>query len=106
MGCPGGRQEPGEDPIQTAARELQEETGIMIPLSSFWYCGQRFVRYPNDQDFIYHQFWLRLSQEPRVVLNSREHDQFAWITRNEALAIGYLGEPDDIIECLNMIPSQ
>ena len=104
-GCAGGKLELGETVVEGAIRELREETGIIAVPSSLIYCGQRFVRYPNDQDFIYHQFWLPLKREPRLHLNLREHDQFVWVPREEAAQVGYLGEPDDILECLRMIPA-
>jgi 8-oxo-dGTP diphosphatase len=103
-GCPAGKQEVGETSEDAAVRELREETGIHVPASALCYCGMRFVRYPEDQDFVYHQFWLKLLGEPEVTLNPGEHDAFAWMERAEAESIDYLGEPGDIVECLRMIP--
>jgi 8-oxo-dGTP pyrophosphatase MutT (NUDIX family) len=35
-GLPGGHAEPGETPAQTAARELAEETGLVVQLHPIW----------------------------------------------------------------------
>ena len=40
---PGGHVEFGEDPIESAAREVAEEVGITLPLESL-----RFIGYTND----------------------------------------------------------
>jgi len=103
-GCPAGGQEPGETIAAAALRELKEETGISALEPSLHYCGMRFVRYPADQDFIYHLFWLVLCTEPHIILNPGEHDKFAWVAREEAGEVDYLGGKGDINACLQMIP--
>ncbi|MBO7508855.1 MAG: NUDIX domain-containing protein [Alphaproteobacteria bacterium] len=41
--APGGKLEPGEEPADCAARELSEETGIIIPPEKF-----QFICFTND----------------------------------------------------------
>lgn len=65
-------------------RELSEETGLSLEKDNFDFTGTLYVRYP-DYDYIYHRYIVRLPQVALISLDSREHDDYAWVTRDEAL---------------------
>ncbi|MEC5192060.1 MULTISPECIES: NUDIX hydrolase [unclassified Arthrobacter] len=45
---PGGKPEPGETPAQTAARELAEEVGIVLPANDLVFLGLWFADAANE----------------------------------------------------------
>ena len=44
---PGGHKRSGETPLQTARRELQGETGLLLDEAAFHYVGKEHRRYPK-----------------------------------------------------------
>ena len=89
-----GSQEDGETPIETARRELAEETGIVVPPESL-----RDWRIVNDFEILAewrsryapgvtrnseHVFSLELRRPRPVRLAPREHRDFLWLPWREA----------------------
>ena len=62
---PAGKIEPGEDPVKTAARELEEETGFR-PLG----ISKAFSYYPTPGycDELLHIYYVNRVEEPEPVL--------------------------------------
>ncbi|MBO0703111.1 MAG: NUDIX domain-containing protein [Candidatus Dormibacteraeota bacterium] len=73
-GCPSGSRFPGEDLKVCALRELQEETGLTLPIQ------------PAVQDGTWPWF-VAQAETDAVVLLSDEHDAFRWVTSGEALCL-------------------
>jgi 8-oxo-dGTP pyrophosphatase MutT (NUDIX family) len=71
---PSGARQPGESPDAAAARELREETELMLPLASV-------PDAPSDSVALY------ATQTPPdiEVLLDHEHDEFLWLTLEEAV---------------------
>jgi dATP pyrophosphohydrolase len=89
-----GSQEDGEAPIETARRELAEETGIVVPRESLrdWRIVNDFEifsewrsRYaPGVTRNSEHVFSLELCRPRPVRLAPREHRDFLWLPWREA----------------------
>lgn len=78
FGLPGGKSEPGEDPMQTAIRETYEETGIAV--QSCFYLTSRVEYGPDQQDFYTHCYYaVAWSGTPE----SKEEGRVAWLTEAE-----------------------
>ena len=87
---PKGLVEPGEDPLQAALREVEEETGLAklaLPWGAAWcetepYAGGKVARY-----------YLAESAQGHVVLGINptlgrpEHHEFRWLTLDAAHAL-------------------
>lgn len=83
-----------EAPAHAAARELSEETGL--PTTGLTDCEMhyRFVIYPIWRDRYApgvventeYVFRLPVSAPLPVTTDAAEHDEYAWLQRNEALA--------------------
>ncbi|MGH3081391.1 MAG: DUF309 domain-containing protein [Gaiellaceae bacterium] len=69
---PSGSREAGEDPRQSALRELREETGLELEVAPAGVGGDQWAVYAAE---------ARLDAE--VVL-SDEHDRFRWVSAEEA----------------------
>lgn len=81
-GVPAGKSEMGEMLVQTAKRELFEETGIDIESeSAFRSFGELYIRKP-DLDYVYHLFAIHLDSQPSIQL-SLEHSSYRWVSRQE-----------------------
>jgi 8-oxo-dGTP diphosphatase len=82
-GVPAGKLESSELPLEAAQRELFEETGIELDLSSWQYLGPIFIRKP-DLDYVYHMFSADLAKQPSCRLSS-EHDAAQWVSPESAM---------------------
>ena len=75
---PGGRIEPKEKPVQSAARELAEEAGLTV--SKLFDLG----KVDSGEGWIVHVFVAQPSDwEGRVRLDS-ENDAYVWVTKEDA----------------------
>ena len=89
-----GSQEEGETLIETAAREVEEETGISAPLNAFkdWQISHMFeifsewrYRYaPGVSLNTEHVFSLEVTEGQPVRVAPEEHLGFIWLPWNEA----------------------
>jgi 8-oxo-dGTP diphosphatase len=68
---PGGRVERGEEPRQTAARELHEEVGIRIAPDALLALGEFVVHHSWIEDHV-HAFELTLPEPPALRIDQRE----------------------------------
>ena len=75
-GVPGGSIEEMELPRFAAAREVQEETGIILPAESLVSLGYLYIQKPTIE-FLYYLFHYELTQQPKVIL-SDEHTDYRW----------------------------
>ncbi len=72
ISLPGGKQEPSENLLQTAMRELQEETNIH--LESEDYIGRLSPLYVPPSNFLIYPYVAYLPQKPQWEANPQEVD--------------------------------
>lgn len=65
---PGGNIDEGEQPLDAASRELEEETGLTIPGKYFTYVGafDKEFRDPRNKNCVSHAFVIFLDEMPVV----------------------------------------
>ena len=90
-----GSQEPGETLDQTAARELQEETGLDVHGYSLinWHISNEFEIYkhwsgryaPGVTHNTEHVYGLCVPQQVPIRISPREHLAYEWVTREHAI---------------------
>ena len=71
-GPPAGARLPGESVESCAARELEEETGLRLPMT------------PVEFDPVWASYWAETPADT-VVRLSIEHDRFEWVGLDEAV---------------------
>jgi 8-oxo-dGTP pyrophosphatase MutT (NUDIX family) len=89
---PKGVVEPGEDPLKTAVREVEEETGITDlhfswdaiykETSPYYSRGEKKARYYIAHT---HQSSVKFSVNP--VLGKPEHHEYRWLTYDEIISL-------------------
>jgi lipoyl(octanoyl) transferase len=106
--CIAGALEPGETPAAAAARELEEETGLVaVPLDL-----DRVFRYslaeeperlpdfaPGTTEIVVHSFLVDAPAgwEPRL---DEEHDDHRWCRQDDAVELLYWAEPKALVRSL------
>lgn len=85
-GLPAGKVEPGEPILAAACREVSEETGLSPLQEQLTVLPSVFVRH-DGRDFMFHMFEWRLETEPAITLRPDEHQNYRWLTVEEALAM-------------------
>jgi 8-oxo-dGTP diphosphatase len=96
-GVPAGKVDDGENLLESMVREIQEETGFVLPSSQLSYFGKVFVQYP-DYDFVYHIYHTKLDQKQKVAINHKEHKDFRWISPENALNMPLIQDLDACIK--------
>lgn len=96
-GVPAGKVDVGESILEAMAREIREETGLVLPSSQLSYFRKVFVKYP-EYDFIYHIYHTKLDQRQKVAINHTEHKDFRWISPENALNISLIQDLDACIK--------
>jgi len=96
-GVPAGKVDAGEDILEAMIREVQEETGFVLPASQLFYFGKVYVKYPN-YDFVYHIFHSKLDQRQKVTINHIEHKGFRWISPGNALKMPLIQDLDACVK--------
>jgi len=83
---PKGLQQPGEDDLTSALRELKEETGITdaIVIPSFKKTSRYFYRWGGSLVKKEVAFFLAESKSGDIRV-SEEHDGYTWMTKDEVL---------------------
>jgi 8-oxo-dGTP pyrophosphatase MutT (NUDIX family) len=86
-GLPKGLVEKGEDPAQTALREVEEETGLQGRIMDKLGYVEYWFRNPQD-DVLYHKFvdfYLMAYESGEVTGHDREVDRAQWYPIEEAI---------------------
>lgn len=84
-----------ERPVETAVRELREETGVEVAPAALtdWKCQNRYEIFPQWRykyapgvvENTEHFFSLELPDEQTVTLSPEEHSEYAWVPFAEAV---------------------
>lgn len=96
-GVPAGKVDEAGEYHLAIARELGEETGLALSPENFSYFGKVYVRYP-DYDFVYHIFHARQDRKPDVVINPKEHKNYAWVSPADSLKMDLIQDLDACIK--------
>lgn len=94
---PGGKIDGTESEVQTALREMEEESGIVAKENELKHLQSFFVKY-DDYDFIYHMFKIILNERPNVLIRNDEHKDYKWIFPQDALEMNLIQDLDKCIE--------
>jgi len=105
-----GSQDPGETLLQTALRELAEETGIVADAAALtdWELENRFEIYahwrsryaPGVTHNTEHVFSLKLPGIQDIVLSPREHLAYQWLPWREAADRVFSSSNAEVIRAL------
>ena len=98
-GLPAGKINPGETKLPALAREIREETNLVLPPETLVYLKTVYVKY-MDFDFVYHMYKTVLANKRNIVLSPSEHQDSVWVTPIQALKMNLI---QDETECIKLI---
>ena len=75
---------------------MRDETGLVVPEEALTFFGSYYVR-NEGHDLMYHMFSTELPALPEIMINPPEHQDFAWVTPEEALKLDYIHDLDECI---------
>lgn len=81
-GLPAGKVEKGESNIETAVREIFEETGLQVKEEHLEYVMNFDWHFPEVTVY-FPTYRLRLNESFDVKLEPKEHSEYKWITPKE-----------------------
>lgn len=79
---PGGEVEDGEKPSESARREIEEETNMVISSDEL---ESAFKKIVSDK-LIHELFTVKIDQIAPEILTSWEHDDYKWFSTDKLLA--------------------
>lgn len=74
-------------------RELKEETGLIVSEDDLVFCKTFYVVYP-DKKYLYHYHNLKLKNPVNIVIENKEHQNYIWVTPQEALNMNLVMDED------------
>jgi len=81
---PGGRLEFGEDPKDGVLREIKEETGLDVEYKYIYEILNKEYTKPGKRVHLMRIIHLFETEQENVKLNPREHEDYKWVTKEEA----------------------
>jgi 8-oxo-dGTP diphosphatase len=83
-GVPAGKMEAGELPLETAIREVREETGLKLKRSELELIGSLYIQLPTIH-YVFHMFYKKFETIPSLEICLEENLQASWVSVEEAL---------------------
>lgn len=97
-GIPAGKMEKTDDDYKSAIlREIKEETGLTFNKNDLTFHKTFFVIYPNKK-YNYHYHSIILEKELDIIIEQKEHQNFAWVTKEEALNMPLVMDEDHCLK--------
>ncbi|MFZ2072589.1 MAG: NUDIX hydrolase [Minisyncoccia bacterium] len=78
-------------------RELEEETGLILNEEDLTFHKTFFVEYP-DKKYFYHYHAVSLKSDFDIVIEDNEHQNFCWVTIEEALNMPLVMDEDHCLK--------
>ena len=74
---PGGKLNQNETPIEGVIREIMEELSLKLVAEEVSFLKSFYVR-NSSNNYRLHLFTWKLSEFPKILLNSNEHQDYKW----------------------------
>ncbi|MFA6386567.1 MAG: NUDIX domain-containing protein [Candidatus Paceibacterota bacterium] len=95
-----GHMEEGETPIETAMRELEEETGITkIKILDFPLIHEEYeLSYTEGNKLKVNEYFIGFVDDKNVKIDEKEVSEYKWVTFKEALDIFYHESRNEVLK--------